>query len=102
VLCDDPEGRDGKVEGRLKSEGIRVYIWLIHGVAWHKLTQCCRAIIFQIKIERSGGELVTLTLIGILESWKVLCLQLGLLPDQAVLNKKPLARNEHLAPGVDR
>ena len=73
-------GRDGRWEGRLKSEGICVYIWLIQDVAWHKLTQCCRAIIFRLKIERNEGKSVPLTVTGILESWKVLCLQFGLLP----------------------
>ena len=30
VLCDDLEGWNGEVEGRLKREGMYVYIWLIH------------------------------------------------------------------------
>ena len=84
VPCDDLGGRDGRREGRLKSEGICVYIWLIHDAAWHKLTQCCRAIIFRLKIERNGGKSVRLTLTGILESRKVLCLQFGLLPPGSV------------------
>ena len=44
VLCDDIEGWVG---GRLKREGIYVYIWLIHVAVQQKLTQHCKAIIFQ-------------------------------------------------------
>ena len=32
LLCDDLEGWDGGMGGRLKREGIYVYIWLIHVV----------------------------------------------------------------------
>ena len=44
VLCDDIEWWVG---GRLKREGIYVYIWLIHVAVQKKLTQHCKAIIFQ-------------------------------------------------------
>ena len=51
VLCDDLEERDGGwLEGRLKKEGIYVYMWLIHVVVQWKLTQHCKAIIFQEKV----------------------------------------------------
>ena len=36
--------------GRLKRQGIYVYLWLIHIVLWQKPTQHCRAIIFQLKV----------------------------------------------------
>ena len=36
-------------EGRFK-EGLYVYIWLIHIVVWQKPTQCCEAIIIQLKL----------------------------------------------------
>ena len=47
VLCDDLEGRDGAWGGRLKREEIYVYVWLSHFVVQQKLTQHCKAIIFQ-------------------------------------------------------
>ena len=54
MLCDDLEGWDAVVEGgRLKKEGICVYVWLIHFIAQQKLTQHCRATILQLKIKQS-------------------------------------------------
>jgi len=50
VLCDDLEGWDGKLGRRLKRGEICV-IWLIHVVVQQKLTQHCKAIIFQLKKE---------------------------------------------------
>ena len=47
MLCDDLEGWDGGVEGRLKRKGIYVYIQQIHFVVQQKLTQHCKAIIVQ-------------------------------------------------------
>ena len=39
MLCDDLEGWDwGEVGGRLKREGIYVYLWLIHVVVQQKPT----------------------------------------------------------------
>jgi len=38
------------VRGRLKGEGIYVYLHLIHIVVQQKVTQYCKAIILQIKI----------------------------------------------------
>ena len=35
---------------RFKREEIGVHLWLIHVVVWQKLTQPCKAIIFQLKI----------------------------------------------------
>ena len=40
----------GVVGGRLKRQGICVYLWLIHVVVQWKLTQHCGAIILQLKI----------------------------------------------------
>ena len=36
--------------GRLKREGTYVYLWLMHVDVWQKLTQYCKAIILQLKI----------------------------------------------------
>ena len=49
ALCDDLEGWDGKVGGRLKTEGLHVYLWLIHIVVPQKLTQHSKKIILQLK-----------------------------------------------------
>ena len=35
--------------GRFRREGTYVYLWLIHVDVWQKLTQCCKAIILQLK-----------------------------------------------------
>ena len=48
VLCDDLEGWNGRMGGRLKREGMYVYTWLIHDVVQQKLTHC-KIIIFQLK-----------------------------------------------------
>jgi len=42
-------GRMGEVGGRLKREGIYVYLELIHIVVQQKLTQHCKVIILQLK-----------------------------------------------------
>ena len=48
VLCDDPQGYDARVQGgKLKREGIYVYIRVIHDVVQQKLTQHCKAIRLQ-------------------------------------------------------
>ena len=39
ALCDDLEGWDGGVGGRLKREGIYVYLLLVHFIIQQKLTQ---------------------------------------------------------------
>ena len=39
VFCDHLDGWDG----------VYVYSWLVHGDIWQKLTQCCEAIILQLK-----------------------------------------------------
>ena len=49
MLCDDLEGEDGRVGGRLEGEGTYVYIQLIHVVEQQKLTQHCKAVILQLK-----------------------------------------------------
>ena len=41
-----------EVRGRLKREGPYVYLWLIHVDVWQKPTQYCKAIIFQLKINK--------------------------------------------------
>ena len=51
--CDDLEGWDGGgVQGRLKREGIHVYIWLIHFIVQQKLAQHCKAIILPKKVNK--------------------------------------------------
>ena len=47
MICDDLEGWDGRAEGRLKKEGLYVYLQLIHVFIQQKLTQHCKARIFQ-------------------------------------------------------
>ena len=49
-LCNTLEGWDGKAGGReVQERGDIWYLWLIHVDAWQKLTQFCKAIIFQLK-----------------------------------------------------
>ena len=49
-LCINLEGWDGEgMGGRLKRDGIYVYLWLIHGEVWQKTTKFCKAIILQLK-----------------------------------------------------
>ena len=36
---------------RFKREGTYVYPWLIHADIWQKPSQCCRVIVFQLKIK---------------------------------------------------
>ena len=49
LLCDDLEGWNVGLGGRLKREGIYVYVSLIHAVVEQKPTQNCKAIILQLK-----------------------------------------------------
>ena len=49
MLCDDLEGCYGRVERRLRREGIYVYIWLIHDAVQQKLTQHCKSNFIPIK-----------------------------------------------------
>ena len=52
MLGDILEGWDrGWVGGRLKKEGICIYLWLICAVEQQKPTQDCKAIIFQLKLK---------------------------------------------------
>ena len=45
-----------EVEGRLKREGTEVYLWLTNFAVRQKTTQYCKAIIFQLKINKSKSE----------------------------------------------
>ena len=36
--------------GSFKEEGTYIYLWLIHVDAWQKLTEHCKAIILQLKV----------------------------------------------------
>ena len=47
----------GSVDRRLNKEKIYVYIWLIHIVVQQKLTQHCKAIIFQFKKEKCENKI---------------------------------------------
>ena len=50
VLCDNLEvGMGWELAGKFKTEGIYVYLWLIHVDVWQKQTQHCKAIILQLK-----------------------------------------------------
>ena len=49
MLCDDLEGWEEDVGGRIKEEEIYAYLWLIHTVVQQKLTQHFKAIILQLK-----------------------------------------------------
>ena len=52
-FCDDLKRLDGsRGGGRLKEEGIYVWLWLIHVVVRQKATQHCLAIILQLKIKK--------------------------------------------------
>ena len=53
VLCDS-RGAGASTGGRLKTEGIHVFLQLIHVVAQQKPTQHCKAIILQLKINFSS------------------------------------------------
>ena len=39
-----------RMRGRLKREGTYVYLWLMHTVVWQKVTQHCKALILQLKL----------------------------------------------------
>ena len=54
MLCDDLEGVGWVVEGRLKRDGIYVYIWLICAVQ-QKPTQHCKVIIHKFKKKNKVG-----------------------------------------------
>ena len=47
----------GRVERRLKREGIYVYIWLIHVVVQQKLRQYCKSIYTLIFEKKEDGKL---------------------------------------------
>ena len=44
--------------GRLKREGIYVYLWLIHFVEQQKPTQHCKAIILQERKKKKGRKTI--------------------------------------------
>ena len=60
VLCENLEEWTGVGVGRrFKREEIYVYLWLIHIVVQQKLTQHCKAIILQLKINFKKDLTVT-------------------------------------------
>ena len=48
-----PGGVEREVRGKFKKEGTYIYPWLIHVDVLQKPTQCCKAIIIQLKINES-------------------------------------------------
>ena len=48
MFCNDLEGKDGGLGGRLTRKGMYVG-WLIHAVVWQKLTQHCKAVFLKLK-----------------------------------------------------
>ena len=51
TFCDNLEGGDeGGAGRRFRMEGTHIHLWLTHVDIWQKLTQCCKAIILQLKI----------------------------------------------------
>ena len=56
LLCDDLEGWNVGLGGRLKREGIYVYVSLIHAVVEQKPTQNCKAIILQFKKKKAKNK----------------------------------------------
>ena len=55
MLCDDPEVWGGGVGGRLKGEGIYVYIQLIHIIVQQKLIQHLKQLF--LKKKKKNGKL---------------------------------------------
>ena len=52
-LCDNLEGWDGEEGGKeVQGGGSYVFLWLIHVDVWQKPTQHCKAVIFQLKINK--------------------------------------------------
>ena len=45
-------GWDGRWEGGSRGRMHTLYLWLIHVDVWQKPTQYCKAIIFQLKINK--------------------------------------------------
>ena len=53
MLSDNQEGWDGVENGReVQEERTYVYLWQIHAAVWQKSTQYCKAITFQLKINK--------------------------------------------------
>lgn len=53
MLCDHLGGGIGwGLEGRLKEEGLYVYLWLVPVVVQQKLIEQCNAIILQFKVNK--------------------------------------------------
>ena len=53
VLCDNQGGGVGwKVEGGSRGGETYICLWLIHIDIWQKLTQYCKAIILQLKVNK--------------------------------------------------
>ena len=52
-LCEARGGIGWEVGERFKKEGTYVYLWLIHVEVWQKRTQYYKAIILQLKINKT-------------------------------------------------
>ena len=81
VRCDDLERWDGEwVGGEFKTEGIYVYIRLIHVVVQQKLTQHCKAIRPQLnffKIQKKKKKSSRLYVYFSLFFKEILCISLS-------------------------
>ena len=51
-MCGNREGWAGGLQRRFRSEGMYVYVWLIHVVVQQKPIQYCKTIILQFKIKK--------------------------------------------------
>ena len=56
MFCNDLEGKDGGLGGRLTRKGMYVG-WLIHAVVWQKLTQHCKAVFLKLKKKKKRSLL---------------------------------------------
>ena len=77
VLCDNlEEWNTEEVGGKLKREGIYVYLWLIH-IVWQKPTKHCKAIILQLKIYILKKVSLFFCIFSLFSSWITLLKDLG-------------------------
>ena len=76
------------MEGRFKREGTYVYLWLIHGDVWQKLTQFSKAIILQLKMSESWAVVSNSLYLWTIQSmefsrpehWSIFFLDTGISP----------------------
>ena len=68
VLCDNLEEWDG-VGGRreIQEGGDILYLWLIHVDVWQRLTQYCKAIILQLKVNFKKFSINSMSILTLAE-----------------------------------